>query len=145
MESHEIEAVAQAFYGTMDEARGWDREPERLKARIRSEARAAIATLDEHRGAPVALGEAALDPSAHRLQEGEVKRATGRMHRSVAPPVAKSCLGRPLQVFLGAGPFKSCLAAPSLRYASSSGAIRTFRASESCCRVPGFKSGVGVV
>jgi len=54
MKSHEIEAVARAFYGAMEEARGWDREPERLKERVRSDARAAIATLDEHRGAPVA-------------------------------------------------------------------------------------------
>jgi hypothetical protein len=54
MKSHEIEAVARAFYGAMEEGRGWEREPQRLQERFRSDARAAIAILDEHRGAPVA-------------------------------------------------------------------------------------------
>ena len=51
MGSHEIEAVAQAFYEVMDGARGWQREPERLRARFRADARAAIAALDERRSA----------------------------------------------------------------------------------------------
>ncbi|MET0745466.1 MAG: hypothetical protein ABWY78_18990 [Microvirga sp.] len=66
MVSHEIEAVARAFYGAMEEARGWDHEPEKLKERFRSDARAAIASLDEHRGAAVApaRGEAVTPPRA---------------------------------------------------------------------------------
>jgi hypothetical protein len=75
MRSHEIEAVARAFYGATEEARGWDREPERLKESFRSNARAAIATLDEHRGAPAAPapGEAAAAPPRAPIADKKAK------------------------------------------------------------------------
>jgi PAS domain-containing protein len=44
----EVEAVAQAFYDTLDGARGWEREPESLKEQLRMYARTAIAALDGH-------------------------------------------------------------------------------------------------
>jgi PAS domain-containing protein len=46
----EVEAVAQALYGTLECARGWEREPEALKERLRTSVRASIKKLDEHRG-----------------------------------------------------------------------------------------------
>ncbi len=49
MIKNEIEAVARAFYDLQDCARGWDREPARLKEQFLSDARASIAALDEHR------------------------------------------------------------------------------------------------
>ena len=45
----EIRTVAQAFYNLQDCARGWNQEPERLKAKFRSDAEAAIATLNRYR------------------------------------------------------------------------------------------------
>jgi hypothetical protein len=42
----EVECIAKAFYALQDEARGWDREPERLKEAFRQDARAAIAMVD---------------------------------------------------------------------------------------------------
>jgi hypothetical protein len=39
-------SIAKAFYALQDEARGWDREPERLKEAFRQDARAAIAMVD---------------------------------------------------------------------------------------------------
>jgi hypothetical protein len=41
-----VEFVAKAFYALQEEARGWDREPERLKEPFRRYARDAIALLD---------------------------------------------------------------------------------------------------
>jgi hypothetical protein len=49
MANDEIEAIAQALYGTHECARGWAREPELIKERFRSAARAAIDVFDEHR------------------------------------------------------------------------------------------------
>jgi hypothetical protein len=43
---NEVECIAKAFYALQDEARGWDREPERLKEAFRQDARAAIAMVD---------------------------------------------------------------------------------------------------
>jgi hypothetical protein len=43
---NEIECIAKAFYALQDEARGWDREPERLKEAFRQDARAAVAMVD---------------------------------------------------------------------------------------------------
>jgi hypothetical protein len=42
----EVECIAKAFYALQDEARGWDREPERLKEAFRQDARTAIAMVD---------------------------------------------------------------------------------------------------
>jgi hypothetical protein len=42
----EVECIAKAFYALQDEARAWDREPERLKVAFRQDARAAIAMVD---------------------------------------------------------------------------------------------------
>jgi hypothetical protein len=42
----EVECIAKAFYALQDEARGWDREPERLRVAFRQDARAAIAMVD---------------------------------------------------------------------------------------------------
>jgi hypothetical protein len=42
----EVECIAKAFYALQDEARGWDREPERLKVAFHQDARAAIAMVD---------------------------------------------------------------------------------------------------
>ncbi len=42
----DVECIAKAFYALQDEARGWDREPERLKEAFRHDARAAIAMVD---------------------------------------------------------------------------------------------------
>jgi hypothetical protein len=42
----EIECIAKAFYALQDDARGWDREPERLKEAFRQDARTAIAMVD---------------------------------------------------------------------------------------------------
>ncbi len=47
-----IEAVARAFYDLQDCARGWDREPERLKERFLCDAWAAVAVHDEYRCSP---------------------------------------------------------------------------------------------
>ncbi|WP_175493854.1 PAS domain-containing protein [Microvirga guangxiensis] len=44
-----IEAVAHALYQAQECARGWEREPDLLKAKFRKTARAAIETLDAHR------------------------------------------------------------------------------------------------
>jgi hypothetical protein len=41
-----VEFVAKAFYDLQEGARGWDREPERLKEPFRQYARDAIALLD---------------------------------------------------------------------------------------------------
>ncbi|QRM32969.1 hypothetical protein [Microvirga sp. VF16] len=51
MNQSEIEAVARALYEIQEGARGWHREPLRLKTRFRREVQAAIAALDkaEHR------------------------------------------------------------------------------------------------
>jgi hypothetical protein len=46
MTEQEIEAVARAFYETLDEGRGWSLEPESLKEQLRASARVAIAALD---------------------------------------------------------------------------------------------------
>lgn len=51
MTDKEIEAVARAFYDTLDNARGWEREPQRLKERLRDQARAAIAAIDRYQEA----------------------------------------------------------------------------------------------
>lgn len=50
MSVDEVEAVAQAFYATLDNARGWQRKPELLKQAFRRDARIAIAAINEHRG-----------------------------------------------------------------------------------------------
>ncbi|WP_262300171.1 hypothetical protein [Microvirga sesbaniae] len=42
----DVEYIAKAFYALQDEARGWDREPERLKEAFRRDARTAIAMVD---------------------------------------------------------------------------------------------------
>jgi hypothetical protein len=42
----DVDCIAKAFYALQDEARGWDREPERLKEAFRQDARAAIAMVD---------------------------------------------------------------------------------------------------
>jgi len=42
----DVEYIAKAFYALQDEARGWDREPERLKEAFRHDARMAIAMVD---------------------------------------------------------------------------------------------------
>jgi predicted metal-binding protein len=42
-----VESVAKAFYSAQEGARGWEREPEALKERFRTHARAAITLLDE--------------------------------------------------------------------------------------------------
>ena len=42
----DVEYIAKAFYALQDEARGWDREPERLKEAFRHDARTAIAIVD---------------------------------------------------------------------------------------------------
>jgi hypothetical protein len=42
----DVECIAIAFYALQDEARGWDREPERLKEAFRHAARTAIAMVD---------------------------------------------------------------------------------------------------
>jgi hypothetical protein len=47
MNQSEIEAVARAMSELQDGARGWGREPERLKVRFRRDAQTAIAMLDE--------------------------------------------------------------------------------------------------
>lgn len=49
MDEDEVEAIAQAFYDAQERARGWQREPELLKARFRTDARTAIAALERHR------------------------------------------------------------------------------------------------
>ncbi|MXQ13542.1 PAS domain-containing protein [Microvirga makkahensis] len=49
MAKDEIEAVAQAFYYSLEGARDWEREPELLKERFRRDARAAIEALNGHR------------------------------------------------------------------------------------------------
>jgi PAS fold len=49
MAEDEVEAIAQALYGTQECARGWAREPEPIKERFRDAARAAINVFDEHR------------------------------------------------------------------------------------------------
>ena len=42
----EVECIAKAFYVLQDDARGWDREPERLKEAFRQDARTAMAMVD---------------------------------------------------------------------------------------------------
>jgi predicted metal-binding protein len=42
-----VESIAKAFYSAQEGARGWEREPETLKERFRTHARAAITLLDE--------------------------------------------------------------------------------------------------
>jgi hypothetical protein len=42
----DVDCIAKAFYALQDEARGWDREPERLKEAFRQDARAAMAMVD---------------------------------------------------------------------------------------------------
>lgn len=42
----DVECIAKAFYALQDEARGWDREPERLKEAFRQDARTALALVD---------------------------------------------------------------------------------------------------
>jgi hypothetical protein len=42
----DVECIAKAFYALQDEARGWDREPERLKEVFRHDARTALAMVD---------------------------------------------------------------------------------------------------
>jgi PAS domain-containing protein len=49
VDEDEVEAVAQAIYDTLECARGWEREPEVLKERLRNGVRATINKLDEHR------------------------------------------------------------------------------------------------
>jgi hypothetical protein len=49
MAKDEVEAIAQALYGTQECARGWAREPEVTKERFRNAARAAVEVIDEHR------------------------------------------------------------------------------------------------
>ena len=49
MDEDEVEAVARALYDTLECARGWAREPEVLKERLRDSVRATIRKLDEHR------------------------------------------------------------------------------------------------
>jgi len=48
MTDEEVEAVARAFYESLDGARGWEMEPLRLKERFREQARVAIAALEQH-------------------------------------------------------------------------------------------------
>lgn len=52
MTGDEVEAVARALYETLENARGWDREPERLKQQLRKCARAAIGAIDKHEAPP---------------------------------------------------------------------------------------------
>jgi PAS fold len=48
MIDEEVEAVARAFYETLENARGWPAEPPLLKERFRHQARSAIAALEQH-------------------------------------------------------------------------------------------------
>ena len=64
---NEIEAVARAFYDLQDCARGWNQEPARLKERFLSNARAAIAALDEP---PVMLRSSLVAERSGDAQEG---------------------------------------------------------------------------
>jgi hypothetical protein len=47
MAEDRIEAVARAFYGAQDCARGWNQEPEWLKERFRGYAQTGLTTFDE--------------------------------------------------------------------------------------------------
>ncbi|WP_457093581.1 hypothetical protein [Microvirga sp. P5_D2] len=47
MTEDEVEAVARALYESLENARGWGREPELLKQKFRRHARIAIATIDQ--------------------------------------------------------------------------------------------------
>jgi hypothetical protein len=67
MDDREIEAVALAFYNVTEGSRGWNREPERLKAKFRSEARAAIAAIDESREMAVSVDQQDLIPAPRGL------------------------------------------------------------------------------
>lgn len=72
----EIEAVAQAFYNLQDCARGWNQEPERLKAKFQSDAQAAIAALNWYRAlepsfCPKPDLSEATRPAATRAMVGE--------------------------------------------------------------------------
>jgi hypothetical protein len=64
MNQSEIEAVARALYEIQDGARGWHREPERLKTRFRRDAQAAIAALDEAERRSRTYRSAACPPDA---------------------------------------------------------------------------------
>ncbi|QRM34130.1 hypothetical protein [Microvirga sp. VF16] len=59
----EVEVIAQTLYDAQDCARGWDREPERLKQPFRQCAQAVIAAVDETGGQAGPLGI-----QAHRLE-----------------------------------------------------------------------------
>jgi hypothetical protein len=48
MTEDEVEAVARALYESLENVRGWGREPERLKQQFRQDARVAIAAIDQH-------------------------------------------------------------------------------------------------
>ena len=58
----EIEAVARAFYDLQDCARGWDREPDRLKERFLKDAAAVIAVLDDYMGTQASQCREAYSP-----------------------------------------------------------------------------------
>ena len=49
VDEDEVEAVTRALYDTLDCARGWEREPEALKERLRDGVRATIKKLNEPR------------------------------------------------------------------------------------------------
>jgi hypothetical protein len=62
MREDEIEAVARAFYGLGEDARGWEREPDILKESFRRKALSAVLAIDS--GIDLASAEIAVMPDA---------------------------------------------------------------------------------